>query len=217
MSRDGGRVRKSRGRGRSEDDAFGGGDWSPPPDFARPPARPSGFGAGYGGGAGPEADATVKWFNPEKGFGFVEVAEGGGDAFLHISVLERAGAKLVEPGATLRVRTGPGQKGLQVTEVLEITGGGTPSAASSPPRARDRYPPPPPAAGDGEEMQGVVKWYDAAKGFGFIAPADGSRDVFVHATALERSGLRALADGQGVRMRVVQGRKGPEVATISID
>jgi CspA family cold shock protein len=221
LSRDGGRVRKSRGRGRSEDEGFGGGDWSPPADFGRPaghaPARPSGFGAGYGGGgSGPESQATVKWFNPEKGFGFVEVAEGGGDAFLHVSVLERAGAKLVEPGATLRVRTGPGQKGLQVTEVLEITGGGAPPAGSSQPRSRDRYPPPP-AEGDGEEMQGVVKWYDAAKGFGFVAPADGSRDVFVHATALERSGLRALADGQTVRMRVVQGRKGPEVATIAID
>jgi CspA family cold shock protein len=62
-----------------------------------------------------------------------------------------------------------------------------------------------------------VKWYDAAKGFGFIAPAPGGKDVFVHATALERSGLRALAEGQRVRMRVIQGRKGPEASTIAVD
>jgi CspA family cold shock protein len=66
-------------------------------------------------------------------------------------------------------------------------------------------------------MQGVVKWYNSTKGFGFVAPADGGKDVFVHVTALERSGIRALSDGQSVRMRVVQGRKGPEVATISVE
>jgi CspA family cold shock protein len=211
LSRDGGRTRKPRGRGRSEDEAFGGdSERSPPLDFGRPAAR-------YGGSdSGQESQATVKWYNAEKGFGFVEVTGGGGDAFLHVSVLERAGAKLVEPGATLRVRTGPGQKGLQVTEVLDIAAGTSPPAAPSQPRFRDS-PPPSPALGDGDEMQGVVKWYDAAKGFGFVAPADGGKDVFVHATALERSGMRTLGDGQTVRMRVVQGRKGPEVATISIE
>ncbi len=209
MSRDGGRARRSRGRGGSDDEAFGGGEWSPPVDFGRAAPRPG------GSGFGPESQATVKWFNAEKGFGFVEV-QGAGDAFLHASALERAGARQVEPGATLRVRTGPGQKGLQVTEVLEITGGGSPPGGAPPPRARDRHAAPP-SDDEGVEMQGSVKWYDATKGFGFVAPADGGRDVFVHATALERSGVRMLADGQAVRMRVVQGRKGPEVATISVD
>ncbi len=209
MSRDGGRVRKSRGRGRSEDETFGGGgEWSPPPDLGRTAARYSGSGFGQ------ESQATVKWFNADKGFGFVEVADGGGDAFLHASVLERAGAKLVEPGATLRVRTGPGQKGLQVTEVLEIVGGLSPPGKPLHPRFRDPHPASP-AYGDGQDVEGTVKWYDPVKGFGFVAPADGGKDVFVHATALERSGVRTLTEGQSVRMQVVQGRKGPEVSTIS--
>ncbi|WP_269846273.1 cold-shock protein [Falsiroseomonas bella] len=167
-------------------------------------------------GFGQESQATVKWFNAEKGFGFVEIAEGGGDAFVHASVLERAGAKLVEPGAILRVRTGPGQKGLQVTEVLDISAGESPPAERPRTRSRDSYAAAP-AYGEGEEVQGTVKWYDPGKGFGFVAPADGGKDVFVHATALERSGVRTLTDGQAVRMRVVQGRKGPEVSTISTD
>ena len=60
-------------------------------------------------------------------------------------------------------------------------------------------------------MVGTVKWYDPAKGFGFITPEGGGRDVFVHATALERAGLGPLQERQSVRMGVVQGAKGPEV------
>ena len=198
----------------------GGGAWSPPADFGRPASRYPGAGPGpgpgasFGGAPGQESQATVKWYKGDKGFGFVEI-EGGGDAFLHASVLERAGARGVDPGAVLRVRVGPGQKGMQVTEVLEITPGTAPPPG--PPRSRERAPPPSFAEGEGTEMQGTVKWYDTGKGFGFVAPADGGKDVFLHATALERSGLRALSDGQTVRMRVVQGRKGPEVATISVE
>ncbi len=188
---------------------FGGGDeWSPAPDFSRTAPRSS--------GAGEESQATVKWFKSDKGFGFVELAEGGGDAFLHVSVLERAGTKVVEPGAILAVRTGPGAKGLQVTEVLRIVGESSApaSAARAPGQGHFRSPMSPT---EGDEVQGTVKWYNTEKGFGFIAPAGGGKDVFVHATALERSGLRTLSEGQGVRMRVVEGRKGPEVSTISAE
>lgn len=211
MSRDGGRTRKSRGRGGFDDEAFGGGgDWSPPPDFGRAALRHANTGFGQ------ESQATVKWFKADKGFGFVEIADGGGDAFLHASVLERAGSNVVEPGTVLRVRTGPGQKGLQVTEVLEVTAGAAPPRPSSRHMAREPYQALP-SHGEGTEVQGTVKWYNAEKGFGFVAPADGGKDVFVHATALERSGMRTLSEGQSVRMRVVQGRKGPEVATLSTE
>jgi CspA family cold shock protein len=192
--------------------AEGGGEWSPPLDFGRPAFRPSGAGAG----AGQESQATVKWFKTDKGFGFVELASGGGDAFLHASALERAGAGPVDAGTVLRVRVGPGQKGLQVTEVLEVV-----SAAQSPsPAARGpgrEYGREPSSQAEGDEVQGQVKWYNAEKGFGFVAPADGGKDVFVHATALERSGIRRLDEGQSVRMRVIQGRKGPEVSTLSTE
>jgi CspA family cold shock protein len=69
---------------------------------------------------GPAVNATVKWFNPEKGFGFVELKDGSGDAFLHVAVLEAAGHGAVSPGATLLVHKGQGQKGAQVTQVLEV-------------------------------------------------------------------------------------------------
>jgi CspA family cold shock protein len=59
---------------------------------------------------------------------------------------------------------------------------------------------------------GTVKWFNATKGFGFIAPAGGSKDVFVHVTALERAGIRSLADGQAVTFDVEQDRNGRESA-----
>jgi CspA family cold shock protein len=65
------------------------------------------------------------------------------------------------------------------------------------------------------EMVGTVKWYNPDKGFGFIAPASGGKDVFIHATVLERAGLSALQEGQSVRIAVVQGAKGPEAGSIS--
>ena len=62
---------------------------------------------------------------------------------------------------------------------------------------------------------GTVKWFNSTKGYGFIAPEGGGKDVFVHASALERSGMRDLAEGQAVRMQVAQGQKGPEAVSIS--
>ena len=68
----------------------------------------------------------------------------------------------------------------------------------------------------GEEIRGIVKWYNAQKGFGFITPDSGGKDVFVHVTALGRSGLSELAPGQTVRLQVVSGKKGPEAAAVSL-
>jgi cold shock CspA family protein len=69
---------------------------------------------------GPERQATVKWFSGEKGFGFVELTDGSGEAFLHISVVEAAGHAALEPGTTLTVRVGEGPKGPQITEITAV-------------------------------------------------------------------------------------------------
>ncbi|ABA81233.2 cold-shock protein [Rhodobacter sphaeroides] len=60
---------------------------------------------------------------------------------------------------------------------------------------------------------GTVKWFNATKGFGFIAPTGGSKDVFVHVTALERAGIRQLDDGQAVSFDLERDRNGRESAT----
>lgn len=60
---------------------------------------------------------------------------------------------------------------------------------------------------------GTVKWFNQTKGFGFIAPADGGRDIFVHISAVERAGIRQLNDGQAVTYDLESGRDGRESAT----
>ena len=193
-------------------------DFAPPRDRGREPPRPS-----RPVSSGPTVDATVKWFNPDKGFGFVETSDGA-DAFLHVSALEQAGHTSVPEGARMKVRTAPGQKGPQVTEVLEVDL----SSARAPSAPRSSFGGGRPQSGygggarsqpmdeGGEEQQGTVKWFDPVKGFGFISLDSGGKDLFVHVTALERSGLRELAEGQRVIARVGQGPKGPEARSLRI-
>jgi cold shock protein len=158
-------------------------------------------------------EATVQWFNSDKGFGFVKCTDGT-EAFLHIRRLEAAGHSSIPEGARLRVTIGQGQKGPQVSEVLEVIA----STAISPGAPRPAEGSRPQSSPDGFEIEsdGLVKWYNSQKGFGFIALADGGKDVFVHATALERSGLSSLTEGQRVRVKFARGGKGPETRSIRL-
>lgn len=204
-------------------------DYAPPRDRGfggdRPFSSPSSFSAPAP--SGPPIEATVKWFNPEKGFGFVELSDGSGDVFLHARALEVAGQESVPPGSKLSVRVGQGQKGRQVTEVLDVD---TSTAEAAPPRRTGGFGAGAPrsggfgaggggaraASGPTEERVGTVKWYNPDKGFGFIAVEGGGKDVFVHVTVVSRSGLSDLSEGQRVVVQVGQGPKGPEARGIEL-
>src|ERR1700757_1777044 len=158
--------------------------------------------------SGPPVQAVVKWYNPDKGFGFVQLADGSGDAFLHVSVVERSGHGSISPGAMLEVRAGAGPKGPQVSEILNVDSS---TAQQEPPRrARPERPMYPPADRAAVEESGTVKWYNVMKGFGFIASDRGGKDIFVHASALDRAGIAGLTEGQRVAVDVIDGRKGRE-------
>jgi cold shock protein len=165
--------------------------------------------------SGPPVHGLVKWFNPEKGFGFVELSDGSGDAFLHGSVLAQSGINTVQPGETLEVRVGPGHKGPHITEIISVdrsTAKPTNSRRSDFRVAVSNGPP----TGVAVEETGAVKWFNIEKDFGFIALNGGGKDVFVHISALERSGLTSLGEGQYVVVDVVEGRKGLEAARVRL-
>lgn len=159
--------------------------------------------------ASPPVDAVVKWFNAEKGFGFVALGTGG-EAFIHIRQVEARGHSSLSEGARLTLRIGPGQKGPEVTEIIEID---LSAAASSPSVGASSGSQ---VVGQVMESVGTVKVYKADKGFGFVGQDDGGKDVFVHVTALSRAGISGLVEGQRVRMQIGQGKKGLEAQTIEL-
>jgi cold shock protein len=171
-----------------------------------------------GGTASPEpakmaASGKVKWFNPAKRFGFVELSSGA-DAFLHATVLARLGISSVQPGDTLELRVAPGERGPVVTEIIGVDS--STAAAFNHIRSSFQSPADRAVGEPGVEETGTVKWYNAIKGFGFILREGGGKDVFVHASALQRAGITNLNEGQRVVVSIVEGRKGPEAGSIRL-
>ncbi len=158
---------------------------------------------------GQRVEAKVKWFNASKGFGFVSPTDGSQDAFLPMAILRRAGYEDVREGASIVCEVSAGAKGPLVTNVLNVDN----STAVTPQSGAggfDRGPRP------STTMEGAVKWFEPEKGYGFISPDGGGKDVFIHITALRRSGVNALDPGQRVRVEVVDGKKGLEADRIEL-
>jgi CspA family cold shock protein len=63
---------------------------------------------------------------------------------------------------------------------------------------------------------GTVKWFNESKGFGFITPADGGKDVFVHFSAIQADGFKVLTEGQSVNFNVEDGPKGPQATNVEV-
>lgn len=183
------------------------------------------------------AKGKVKWFNATKGYGFITL-DNGGDAFCHASALQAAGHSDVQPGTTIVCDLADSQRGMQVVTVHSVDTSTAEAPARSPRReggfgGGDRF-------GDrggfgggyrdnggfgggyrdsgptGPMVEGKVKFFNDQKGFGFVMPESGSGDIYLHASALRRSGVQAVEPDQRIRYSTRQGNKGVEVDRVEI-
>lgn len=131
---------------------------------------------------------TVRWFDADKGFGFLDLGEGSEDLFVHASeILSDGGIRVLREGQEVEFEVGEGDRGPQARRV-RVTGD---HAADAP-----------------LGVLGTVAWYEPAKGYGFVSPDGGRPQIFVHSSAIVGGGV--ISDGQRVAFLVVDGEKGPQ-------
>lgn len=166
-----------------------------------------GFGGPRGGGGMPAqvvgtGKGVVKFFNSQKGFGFIQREDGGEDVFVHISAVERAGLEGLAEGQQLEFNLV--DRGGKVSAAdLQVVGDVIEVAAKPAAPQRELT---------GERATGTVKFFNAMKGFGFITRDDGQPDAFVHISAVERSGLRELNEGDKLEFDLEVDRRGKHSA-----
>jgi cold shock protein len=156
------------------------------------------------------ARGTVKFFNDTKGFGFIAPDTGGDDVFVHVSAVERAGLPGLNEGDEVSFELEQDRRsGKSAATQLQFLGSGPRAGGGG--RGFDRSDRGSPQRGGeralGGSGSGTVKWFNQAKGFGFIQPSDGGGDVFVHISAVERAGLRGLDEGQPISYEIEQDRR----------
>jgi CspA family cold shock protein len=157
-------------------------------------------GGGAGGGMPAQVVGTgqgkVKFFNTQQGFGFIQRDEGGEDVFVHISQVERAGLEGLAEGQELQFNLV--DRGGKISAAdLQVVGDVIAVEQRAPQRELT-----------GEKASGTVKFFNSMKGFGFITRDDGKEDAFVHISAVERSGLPGINEGDRFEFDLEVDRRG---------
>jgi len=184
--------------------------------------RGGGGGGGFRGGGGGarggmpaqvvgEGSGTVKFFNGQKGFGFIVRDDGGEDVFVHISAVEQAGLTGLAEGQQLKFTLVDRGGKVSATDLV-IEGEPLPvpeRAERSDHGGGERGPQ---RQLTGERASGTVKFFNAMKGFGFIQRDDGQPDAFVHISAVERAGMSSLQEGDRLDFELEVDRRGKYAA-----
>ncbi|MGB0508028.1 MAG: cold-shock protein [Pikeienuella sp.] len=155
----------------------------------------------------------VKWYDQVKGYGFVAADDDAGDVLLHANCLRRSNLTEAPEGSLVTLEVVAGERGRQAVAVVEIV---PPTTILAPDPARMMRPTQILDVSDetGEWLASRVKWFDRAKGFGFLNVFGDQTDVFVHMETLRDSGLPDLLPGEAIAARVIQGPRGKMAAEV---
>ncbi len=153
----------------------------------------------------------VKWFDAHKGYGFIAISGGTGDVLLHQTCVRQSGFIQAIEGASVVCEAVKGPRGLQASKVISLDNS-TAQVVLFQGERSPRYV----AEPRGPAFEAVVRWFDRAKGYGFVSRGPGTADIFIHMETLRRCQLRELQDGQKVRVRVGDGPRGELVAEIAV-
>jgi CspA family cold shock protein len=153
--------------------------------------------------------ARVKWFDATRGFGFLVSDSLEGDILVHFSVLKEHGRRSLPEGALVECIPVRLERGLQAKQILAIDTSDSVVAPRRQPSTAERADRSALADNAGEFEPVEVKWFNRAKGYGFLnRPGVDGQDVFVHMETVRNSGLGELQQGQMVEARIAEGRKG---------
>ena len=183
---------------------FGGGNRGGGGGFSGGPRGGGGGGGAGGGGNRMPAQVVgtgkgkVKFFNTQKGFGFIQQETGGEDIFVHISAVERAGLEGLAEGQELEFNL-VDRGGKVSAQDLQVVGDVIAVEERTEAPRRELT---------GDKASGTVKFFNAMKGFGFLTRDDGQPDAFVHISAVERSGLSAINEGERYQFDLEVDRRG---------
>lgn len=133
-------------------------------------------------------EGTVRWFDADRGFGFIDLGQEAEDLFVHASeIVSDDATKLLREGQVVEFEIGEGDRGPQARKVRVTGNQGADTSLG---------------------VLGTVNWYEPAKGYGFITPDGGGGEIFLHSSAIVGGGV--VSEGQRVAFLVVDGEKGPQ-------
>jgi CspA family cold shock protein len=151
----------------------------------------------------------VKWFDATRGFGFLVSDSVDGDILVHFSVLKEHGRRSLPEGAIVECVPARLERGLQAKRVISIDTSKSIVPTRRPAAASERPDRSGLAANAGDFEPVSVKWFNRAKGYGFLnRHGIDDQDVFVHMETVRNSGLGELQQGQMIEARIAEGRKG---------
>lgn len=159
-------------------------------------------------------EASVKWYNPEKGYGFLFFNDGSPqEIMIHSSKLDAIKCAYIKLGDRVICDVSLGKSGFQVVRVIEV------KFSSSEKRTLSGFIASRLSSFDPEnleEVEGVIKWYNPGKGYGFITPQNKGREIFLHQSVLKAAEYHYLEPGTPVKAKIIASERGLEARRLTV-